>query len=63
MYFYYNITPFRVFSKRRILLPFPAMAIRWRLRRPAKRARIGNFFRLNRDRYEQMKEDGKKLEF
>ena len=29
----------------------------------ARRGRIGNFFRLNRDRYEQMKEDGKKLEF
>ena len=29
----------------------------------ARRGRIGNFFRLNRVRYEQMKEDGKKLEF
>lgn len=29
----------------------------------ARRGRIGNFFRLNRKRYEQMKEDGTKLEF
>ena len=29
----------------------------------ARRGRIGNFFRLNRSRYEQLKEDGKKLEF
>ena len=29
----------------------------------ARRGRIGHFFRLNRDRYEQMKEDGKKQEF
>ena len=29
----------------------------------ARRGRNGNFFRLNRKRYEQMKEDGTKLEF
>ena len=29
----------------------------------ARRGRIANFFRLNRDRYDQLKEEGKKLEF